>query len=386
MSGMPGAFSIVPTLTDGVATLRAPTDDDIEGSYEQCQDPVSQQWTTIPVPYTRDDARTYLRHMIPGGWETDREWGFVVEARDETGAPRFAGTISLRNRGEGRAEIAYGSHPWVRGRGVIERALRLLLEWGFAERDLRTVVWLARRGNWPSRRLAWRLGFTFEGALRDWMPQRGELVDAWVATLRRGEEMAPRQPWLLTPRITGASVVLRPWTEADLPRVVEAVNDPDVQRYSQSIRERAPHDESTVRARHLELQEESARGSSITWAVADAGTDEFLGSLAVFSIHPGREAELGYWAHPAARRRGAMTQACRMAVRHVFIDAEDGGLGLHRLTAYAADENHGSLRVLERSGFTRFGVERRSTLLPDGSFVDTVAFDQLAGDHPRHGW
>jgi RimJ/RimL family protein N-acetyltransferase len=340
----------------------------------------------IPVPYTRDDARTYLRHMIPGGWETDREWGFVVEARDDTGAPRFAGTISLRNRGEGRAEIAYGSHPWVRGRGVMERALRLLLDWGFAERDLRTVVWLARRGNWPSRRLAWRLGFAFEGALRDWMPQRGELVDAWVGTLRRGEEMAPRHPWLMTPRITGETVVLRPWTEADLPRVVEAVNDPDVQRYGQSIRERAPHDESTVRARRLELEEESARGSSITWAVADAGTDEFLGSLAVFGIHPGREAELGYWAHPAARRRGVMTQACRLAVRHAFIDAEDGGLGLHRLTAYAADENHGSQRVLERSGFTRFGVERRSTLLPDGSYVDTVAFDQLAEDHTRHDW
>ena len=55
------------------------------------------------------------------------------------------------------------SHPWARGRGVMERALRLLLEWGFAERDLQTVIWLARRGNWASRRLAWRLGFSFDG-------------------------------------------------------------------------------------------------------------------------------------------------------------------------------------------------------------------------------
>ena len=146
------------------------------------------------MPYTRDDARTYLRHIIPGGWETDREWGFVVEAVDDDGNARFAGTISLRNEGEGRAEIAYGSHPWIRGRGLMERALRLLLEWGFAERDLQTVIWLARRGNWASRRLAWRLGFTDEGTLRGWLQQRGELSDAWVGTLLREDERGADQP------------------------------------------------------------------------------------------------------------------------------------------------------------------------------------------------
>jgi hypothetical protein len=106
-------MTLIPTLTDGVVRLRPPIDDDIEGSWEQCQDPLSQQWTQIPVPYTRDDAKTYLRHIIPGGWETEREWGFVVEADDDAGAARFAGTISLRNEGDGRAEIAYGSHPWA---------------------------------------------------------------------------------------------------------------------------------------------------------------------------------------------------------------------------------------------------------------------------------
>lgn len=375
----------IPTLTDGVVTLRAPNDDDVEGSYEQCQDPVSQQWTTVPVPYTRDDATTYLRHLIPGGWETDREWGFVVEALDE-GTRRFAGTISLRNEGDGRAEIAYGSHPWARGRGVMERALRLLLEWGFAERDLRTVIWLARRGNWPSRRLAWRLGFSFEGTLREWLPQRGTLADAWVGTLRRGEEMAPRGEWLQAPRINGGSVVLRASVDADLPRAVEAANDPGVQRYSQSMRENAPHDEGKVRARALDHLEESAVGTSLTCTVADAATDAFLGSVVIYRIHPGREAEIGYWTHPDARGRGVATEACRMAVRHAFVDAEDGGLGLHRLTAYAADDNLASQRILELAGFSRFGVERCSTLLPDGSYIDTPAYDQLAGDHDRADW
>jgi RimJ/RimL family protein N-acetyltransferase len=382
MNGMPGVPNI-PSLTDGIVVLRAPVEEDIEGAYEQCQDPVSQRWTNIAVPYTRDDARRYLRHLIPGGWETDHEWGFAVEARDDAGVPRFAGTVSLRNEGDGRAEIAYGAHPWVRGRGVMERALRLLLDWGFAERGLQTVIWLARRGNWASRRVAWKLGFSIDGTLRDWLAQREVLVDAWAGTLRRGEHMAPRNEWLLPARIFDGSLVLRAGVDSDIPRMVEGFNDPLVQRYSQSIREEAPYDEASVRERELRHLEEGARGCSVAWAVADPVTDEFLGSVTIFDIQPGREAEIGYWAHPDARGRGLMTRACRMAVRHAFIDAEDGGLGLHRLRACAADGNLASQRVLEGSGFIRFGVERRSTLLPDGSYVDTAAFDQLAGEYGR---
>jgi RimJ/RimL family protein N-acetyltransferase len=373
----------IPTLTDGVATLRAPTDDDIEGSYEQCQDPESQQWTLVPVPYSRDDARTYLRHIIPGGWESNREWGFVVEARDDTGVPRFAGTISLRNMDEGRAEIAYGSHPWVRGRGVMERALRLLLEWGFAERELRTVLWLARRGNWASRRLAWRLGFVVEGTIRDWLPQRGVLVDAWVGTLRRGEPMAPSAGWLLAPRIVGDAVVLRGNVEADIPRLVGGINDPQVQRYSRTLRQLAPHDEAKARERVLVHLEEAARGESMTWTVASPDTDELLGWVALFGISPGHEAEVGYWVHPLARGRGVAGEACRLAVRHAFVDTEDGGLGLHRLKAYAATENLASCRILEQAGFARVGIERGSTQLPDGRYIDTAVYDHLSSDLPR---
>ena len=377
MSAVPG-----PSLTDGDVTLRAPLPGDLEGAWEQCQDPLSRKWTTAPVPYTREDARTFLGHIVPAGWETDREWAFVVQATDDDGATRFAGSVSLRNLGDGRAEIAYGSHPWVRGRGVMERALRLLLAWGFAERDLRSVVWLARRGNWASRRLAWRLGFDFEGTLRDWLPTRDGLVDAWAGTLRRGEAMSPRVDWLRAPTLRGEAVVLRGLVEADLGRFVEAANDPGIQRYSQSFRENAPHDEAKVRARELDHLEESAVGASLAWVVADAATDRFLGSVIVYRIQPGRDAEIGYWTHPDARGQGVATEACRLAVRQAFLEREEGGLGLRRLSAYASEDNPASHRVLERTGFTRFGVERRSTLLADGSFTDTFAYDLLAAEPP----
>jgi len=69
--------------------------------------------------------------ILPAGWVDGSEWGFAVEVEG-----RYAGTISLRNEGPGRAEIAFGSHPDVRGTGAMERACQLLVGWGFDELEL----------------------------------------------------------------------------------------------------------------------------------------------------------------------------------------------------------------------------------------------------------
>lgn len=189
----------VPRLTDGVVTLRAHHDDDIPRVLEQSIDPVSVRWTTIPVPYSREEARRFVREAMPGGWAIEQEWGFAVECDG-----RYAGTVSLRPEREARAEIAYGAHPDVRGSGVMERACRLLLGWGFAEHDLRTVIWWCHEGNWGSRKLAWRLGFDIApGVVRQWLPHRGDLVDAWVGTLLATDDREPRGRWD-GPAVSGA--------------------------------------------------------------------------------------------------------------------------------------------------------------------------------------
>ncbi len=340
----------------------------------------------MPVPYTRDDAAQHLRHHIPDGWESDRAWGFVVEARDQDGQQRFAGTVSLRNRGEHRAEISYGAHPWARGQGIMERALRLLLSWGFEQRDLKTVLWLSHRGNWASRSLARRLGFSLDGTVRSWLPHREDLVDTWAGTLTRGEEMSARVPWLESPTLRGSAVAVRRIIPADLARIVESLNDPETQRWSQTARDGSPHTVANHASFIDERLEEAATGRHVHWAVADLDSDQYLGWVSLLNVHHGREAELSYCAHPHARRRGWTTEACRLVVRHCFVDLADGGLGLHRLTASAAAENEGSHRVLERAGFMRVGRERESALMRDGSWADSITFDQLAQDRERYDW
>ena len=369
----------VPTLTDGMVTLRAHTEDDVDRIVEQCVDPVSIEWTTVPVPYTRDHAKRLVRHAMPGGWATDEEWGFAVEHDG-----RFAGTISLRSRGDARAEVAFGSHPDVRGLGMMSRAVRLLLGWGFSPaaeggRSLETVIWLANRGNWASRRLAWSLGFSFDGTLRGWVAHRDEHLDGWAGTLRRGEALEPRSPWLEVPTIHGSSIVLRALVEHDLPRIVETLNDAETQEWLRRPREQAPHTLASQADFVLTRQEQAAAGTGVHWAIADPATDAYLGQMSLFGVVHREEAELGYWTHPAARGQGLTKEAAGLVVRHCLVPWEDGGLGLHRLRAGADVVNAASRRVLEQAGFRLVGVDRAAVLGPDG-WRDDARYELLVTD------
>lgn len=347
-----------PTLTDGVVTLRAHRDDDIERCLEQCLDPVSQQWTTVPIPYTREDAKRFVRHAMPGGWEMDQEWAFALEY---DGA--YGGTISLRNEGDGRAEVAYGSHPAVRGRGVMERALRLLLGWGFAPvdaggRGLQTVIWWANEGNWASRKLAWRLGFSCDGTVREWLPQRGRLLNGWVGSLGRDDLREPRHRWLDIPVVELGELRLRPLREDDVPRIVEACNDPVSRRWMSALPD--PYDTTEARAWLQRGLGRAADGTAITWAVAGSADDRLAGALNLFDLSPQapRSAEVGYWVHPDSRGRGVATAAARAALRHAFIPEDDGGLGLSQVIALVGAQNAASLKVIAAAGMHQVGVLR----------------------------
>jgi RimJ/RimL family protein N-acetyltransferase len=358
-----------PTLTDGQVTLRAHRAGDVPGCFEQCQDPVSQQWTTIPVPYSLDDARHFVTELVPQGWADGSSWAFAVEVDG-----RYAGTVELRDLGEGRLEVAFGSHPWVRGSGAMTRAVRLLVDWGFAQRGARVVLWQAHQGNWASRRLAWRLGFTYEGTVRAALHQRGELRDAWVATLLATDDREPKGVWLDVPVLEAQGLRLRPWRESDVPRIVEAGAD---ERTSTWLgRMPSPYGESDARAWLEHQQENRATGDGVQWAVVDVtagqeGEDRALAAVGYFHYHPQVELEIGYWTHPDARGRGVMTRAMARVVQYAFED-----LGVRRVLAGAAVENAASRRVIEANGLRAWGTERLGTFVRTGR-ADCVFYDVL---------
>ncbi len=365
----------VPTLTDGTVTLRAHHEDDVTGVLEQSIDPLSRTWTTVPVPYTPDDAKRFVREVMPGGWLTDQEWGFAVEYDG-----RYAATVTLRNEGAGRAEIAYASHPRIRGTGGMERALRLLLGWGFdgdPGPGLDTVVWWANRGNWPSRRLAWRLGFGITASLRAWLPQRGDLLDAWGGTLVRTDQRRPRHPWPTLPTIESPRLPLRlrPARTDDVERIVEACTDELTARWLGELPR--PYRRPDAEAFLLAAAERTAIGEALHLVAADAADDRLLGLVGLSRIDPVlRSAELGYWVHPEARGRGVASEMARLTLRHALVPVDEGGAGLVRVTARAASGNTPSLTVLRRCGMRHVGALTLASRTGTG-LVDAALFEMV---------
>ena len=353
----------VPTLTDGTVTLRGHRKEDVEGTFEQCQDPVSQEWTTVPVPYTREHARSFVAERMPRGWADGSSWGFAIEVDG-----RFAGTVELRDEGAGRLEVAYGSHPWVSGTGAMERAVRLLVDWGFSDRGAQVIVWRANKGNWPSRKLAWRLGFSFDGTVRASLPHRGELRDGWVGTLLPDEARHPQSEWLDVPVLEVDALRLRPWRVADVPRVVEACSDERTRTWLATLPD--PYDEAAAHAWFEHQAENRATGRAAGWAVADE-QDRALASISYFNYTRETELEIGFWAHPDARGRGVMTTAMGEVIRHAFED-----LGVRRVMAGAAVDNTASRHVIEANGLRPWGTERLGTVVHGGR-ADCVFYDVL---------
>ena len=368
----------VPVLTSGDVTLRAHRLDDADAIVEQCTDPISVRWTTVPLGYDTAMAKEWVTERIPEAWESDKEYLFAIEATHADGRRGFGGSMSLRDEGDRRAEVAFGAHPGVRGRGVMTTAIGLLLDWGFAERDIETVVWLANVGNVGSRRVAWRTGFTFGGTMKRWLLHRDEYLDGWVATLHRDDPRMPTTRWLSPLTLAGHNITLRSLEETDVPAIVEACSDQRTQHWLRHM----PRSYTDAEARGWlhHTVERSSLGQGIWWAVADPVDGRLLGSVSLPRINQGGEAEIGYWTHPAARGRGVMTEAVGLLVDHAFTAEAAGGLGMRRLTLHAAAGNAASQQVARANGFAEFGRERQAELLGDGRYDDMLLFDLLAAE------
>lgn len=179
------------------------------------------------------------------------------------------------------------------------------------------------------------------------------------------------------PRLSGpptdGKITLRPWTDADVPAVTSACQDPETQRWTGVP---AGYEEEYAR-QYLGGREESRRlGQTLDMAIADANDLAMLGSVGLVAFDAvNRRGEVGYWVAPEGRGRGLATAAVRLISAAAFEQ-----LDLIRLDLIAAVGNGPSQRVAEKAGFTREGVMRSYLSNKQGSRDDAVMFGLVRGD------
>ena len=172
-------------ISDGEIRLRFRTDADIRAIVAACQDPEIPRWTRVPAPYTEETAREWAAQA-----RADEEAGsglhlLVVDARGDE-LLGSAGLVRV-DWEEARGEVGYWLAREARGRGIATRALRLVSAWAFENLPLDRLEIHAEPDNEPSRRVAERAGFRFEGILRSYFVNKGRRRDACSYSLIRGE-------------------------------------------------------------------------------------------------------------------------------------------------------------------------------------------------------
>ncbi|WP_051406827.1 GNAT family N-acetyltransferase [Nocardia sp. CNY236] len=180
-------------LSNGAIWLSPPTMSDVDTITACCQDASIGEWTTIPVPYMRDSAVTFIEGKVDPGWSARTP---IWAVRLQPDGP-VVGTIGLVELDESAAEIGFWLVPAERSQGLMAQAVNLACDFGFDAQGLalERIDWRAFVGNYASAAVARRTGFHYEGISRLGILQRGRRRDCWRAARLRTDPPGPASGW-----------------------------------------------------------------------------------------------------------------------------------------------------------------------------------------------
>ena len=144
-------------------------------------------------------------------------------------------------------------------------------------------------------------------------------------------------------RLTGEGLVLRGWTDDDLPAMAELFDDPDIAYRTPLV---SPFDAAAARAYLDRAREEAAAGLRLRLAITTDGVRPLGEVLLIRQDADGPGASLGYTVGAAHRGQGLAARALRVLTHHAH-----GTLGLPRVTLSIEPDNEASNAVARAAGY-----------------------------------
>lgn len=148
------------TYTDGTVTIRAPRMDDV-AAHNDAIDDVQIDWLWLPgqreswEAMSPDEQHARQRRNFAttiDTWGDGPKWSFAIEVEG-----RYVGHVDCDLANEsvphGEANISYSSHPAVRGKGYVSRAVRLILRFVAEHTGAREAQIIVNPGNAASMRV-----------------------------------------------------------------------------------------------------------------------------------------------------------------------------------------------------------------------------------------
>jgi aminoglycoside 6'-N-acetyltransferase len=187
-----------------------------------------------------------------------------------------------------------------------------------------------------------------------------------MMTKRRCEFSATAYDRELVTTLRGSRVVLRPVLDADLPRLLSILREPEVARHWSQ-----PNDDFD---RHELLSGDDADGAERITTFVVTASDEVIGWIAGWEklASDYRHAGIDLFLSTAHQGKGFGPEAIRLVCRFLFEQR-----GHHRITIDPAADNLRAIRAYEKVGFKRVGIMRRYERGADGTYHDGMLMDLL---------
>jgi ribosomal-protein-serine acetyltransferase len=319
------------------------------------------------IDHTRSFIRAARRWFAEGS-----DYSTSVFYQDE-----LVGSVGLhiRDKVARKAEIGYWLAENFNGKGIMTRAVRAMIDYCFTTLNMNRLIIRAATSNPKSAAIPKRLGFQYEGILRQdgWVGDHfvdlelySLLASDWTPTLNK-----PEFAWRVDndieirihdPRYAAAIFALTDANRAYLRRWMPWLDG------SRDVNDTLAFIKSSL--------DQYANGDGFQGGVWYQG--ELVGALGYHYLDfTGRQTEIGYWLAEAYTGRGIMTRCVRAMTDYALTN-----LKLNRVEIQCAVENTPSCAIPERLGYTLEGIVRDGEWLYD-HFHDLKLYAMLAQDWQR---
>ncbi|MFC1658948.1 GNAT family N-acetyltransferase [Pseudomonadota bacterium] len=182
MSQIKDIFSKFPVIElDEEYILREQTIDDAESFYKYYTDPKVSKYILSYMPVSVEDAKEEVKYWIDYfKHKKGVYWGIAKKDNNELiGSIGFTHWIKQYNR----AELSYDLAKEYWNKGIMTKAIKKVLKFGFEEMGLNRIQCFMIKNNPASERILLKRGFVKEGILRQDRFSKGEYWDVNVYAL-----------------------------------------------------------------------------------------------------------------------------------------------------------------------------------------------------------
>ncbi len=179
------AFTHFPLLTTSRLFLRNIVPEDAEALYTIRSDEESMKYFGQELYNSVAETITVIK-MMEERYTRKEALRWVITLKGDN---RLIGTCTLFHFDEGfhRAETGYELNRAYWGRGIMAEAMTAILTFGFNELELHRIEAVIDIANERSKNLLFRLGFTYEGDLRQRFLFRDQFLDEYYFGLLKDE-------------------------------------------------------------------------------------------------------------------------------------------------------------------------------------------------------